>query len=105
MSVLIDAVKAGCLEDVKSLMFDVDAVDCHEISTEAFSLALNSGFKAIAMHLLEHEHFDPNTNDTESLRLAIRLGYLDIAVRLLEKGANPNIRCEVQQCACTGSGV
>ena len=94
MSALMDAVKAGCLEDVKSVMSAEGVVDGHEISTEAFSLALNAGFKTISMHLLEHEHFDPNANDSEPLRLAIRLGYLDIAARLLEKGANPNVRCE-----------
>lgn len=85
MSALIDAVKAGCLDEVKSVLSDEDAVDYHEISTEAFSLAMNSGFKAIAMHLLEHERFGPNANDSEPLRLAIRLGYLDIAARLLGK--------------------
>lgn len=94
MSALLEAVREGRLAEVKTALSEVESVECEELSATAFALALESGFKNVAMELISDPRFDPNAADTEPLRLAIRLGYLDIASILLEKGANPNFRCE-----------
>lgn len=94
MSALLEAVREGRLAEVKAALAEDDSIESGVLSATAFTLALESGFKNVAMELLSDSRFDPNAADTEPLRLAIRLGYLDIASILLGKGANPNFRCE-----------
>ncbi|GHB07904.1 ankyrin repeat domain-containing protein [Modicisalibacter luteus] len=94
MSALLEAVREGRWADVKAALSEDDSIDCEELSATAFTLALESGFKNVAIELLADPRFDPNARDTEPLRLAVRLGYLDTASILLEKGANPNFRCK-----------
>lgn len=94
MNALLEAVREGRLAEVKTALSEDESIDREELSATAFTLALDSGFKNVAMELISDPRFDPDAADTESLRLAIRLGYLDIASILLEKGANPNFRCE-----------